>query len=997
MLALLLIVCAVVIVMCSSGNGGGDDTDTSASPETESTVPKEDKTYSVTVKTSGGRLLAGVGVYIYADDTLTELVWFADTDVNGAVSFTDTESDTYVAVLDKLPDGYNPEKSYLLSDGVTEITLETAVISETDLDGVSYVLGDVIRDFTVTDTDGKTHTVSDILAEKKVLVLNFWYVECGPCREEFPYLNEAYLNHSDKAELLALNHVNKDDGAIAAFKSDNALSMPMAQCGDDLAGAFELTHYPTTVVIDRYGVICLIIKGSVPDAAAFDAMLSHFTSDDYTQILVDDVYSLVPETPDTAVPGSEESPHELGGLTEFEAEVPAGGLVYYDLYKAWGMILEIESDSAYVVFGEDTYTPEDGKVSVFLEGNDTFAPAALAIGNTSDTDQKYTVKLRYPEGTMSNPYELTLGELNTHVEKGNDQGVFYEYTATESGTLTFKINSVTSGVFANGTLYNLNTYVNRSLNEDGSADTSGEKTVSVFMNAGDVLQLTVAVLPDENNEYPEADIVSETVFTVSDGTADTDPDPEPEKVTYTFTAVDKSGNAVSGVLINVTGDGVTEKGKTNESGKFTVQLTEGEYTVSITPADGYTVETAKYTLKKGTTSLKVTLTKKSTGGSSSSGSETTSKTTSYAVTVVDANGKAKTGVTVKLVRDGKTAASGTVNSSGKFTQTLESGTYTVELSFTGTALGYDTGTAKVTASAPSVKIYVADKIGTAYETLYNGSDAPYISTGAVYTDLDADVRNYFLFAPEKSGVYEFTTTSSSAVIGYFGGTSFIQSVNIADDYKNNKFTVTVKEGSIGVSYVIGVDVTDSAVKGTVVKGTVVKVTRTGDVPFDPADDEYRVYEKTVTLSQYTLPSGATLENFDLTAKTSAYSLVLASDGCYHLGSADGPLVLVYLSKKTEYLASIQEVIDTSVMGKYFYENGKYVYKERYNECLLEYLEYVDKSNGVYPLTEDLKYIIQNAGEHKGWWDSTSPNYRFSSVKNLNSEIAWLFLCCYIAE
>lgn len=993
-LAVILAVVAAVVVISTRNNGNGDEPDTSGAPDTEDTAPKEDKTYSVTVKTEGGRLIPGAGVYIYADDTLAELVWFADTDENGSMSFTDTESSTYVAVLDKLPDGYNPEKCYHLTGEATEITLKTAVISETDLSGVSYELGDVIRDFTVTDTDGDTHTASEILAEKKVLVLNFWYVECAPCRSEFPYLNEAYKNHSDKASLLALNHVNKDDSAIAAFKSDNALDFPMAQCSDELASAFELTAYPTTVVIDRYGVICLIVKGEVPDTATFDAMLAHFTADDYTQSLVGNISDLVTEAPDTEVFGTKESPYEIGGVTEFDAEVPADGLVYYNLYKAWGMILEIEADDAYVVYGDKTYKPENGKVSVYLDGNDTFAPASLLIGNSSDADKTYKVKLTYPEGTMSNPYELTLGPLETHVEKGNDQGVFYEYTAKETGTFTFSILSVTSGVSANGTLYNLNTYVNRSLLEDGDVDADGGNGVSVYMNAGDVLQLTVATLPDENNEYPEADIVSVTEFTVDPVDPDEPVVPnEPETVTYTFTAVDKNGKAVAGVTVNVTGKDVNEKGKTASNGKLTLELTEGEYTVSVTAADGYTVDTAKYTLKKGTTTLKITLTKKSSGGTSSGG-DTTPKTTSYTVTVLDANGKAKTGVTVKLVKDGKTAASGTVNSSGKFTQTLDTATYTVELSFTGTALGYDKKSAKVTASSPSVKIYVAEPIGTDYSTLYNESDAYYISTGAVYTDLSADERNYFLFVPTKSGVYEFTTTSTDAVIGYFGGTSFIQSVNIADDYKNNKFTITVKEGSVGVDYIIGIDVDSGAVGGTVVK-----VTRTGDIPFDPADDEYIVYKKTVDLSTYTLPSDAAVKDFDLTAKTSTYNLVLnESDGFYHLGSEDGPLVVAYLGKKTTYLASLAEVLDTSNLGKYFYDdNGKYLYKERYNECLLEYLEYMDKSAGVYPLTEDLKYIITNAGEHKGWWDADSETYLFSSVKNLNSDIAWLFLCGYVSE
>ena len=32
--------------------------------------------------------------------------------------------------------------------------------------------------------------------------------------------------------------------------------------------------------------------------------------------------------------------------------------------------------------------------------------------------------------------------------------------------------------------------------------------------------------------------------------------------------------------------------------------------------------------------------------------------------------------------------------------------------------------------------------------------------------------------------------------------------------------------------------------------------------------------------------------------------------------------------------------------------------------------------GVYPLTKDLQYIIQNHGDHQGWWNNDGTNYFF---------------------
>ena len=68
--------------------------------------------------------------------------------------------------------------------------------------------------------------------------------------------------------------------------------------------------------------------------------------------------------------------------------------------------------------------------------------------------------------------------------------------------------------------------------------------------------------------------------------------------------------------------------------------------------------------------------------------------------------------------------------------------------------------------------------------------------------------------------------------------------------------------------------------------------------------------------------------------------------------------------------------------------------------MLEYIEYVDENVGVYPLTEDLKYIIQQRGDYAGWWNIDGQGYIFKDMNgnndsSINEDIAWLLMCCYI--
>jgi hypothetical protein len=224
----------------------------------------------------------------------------------------------------------------------------------------------------------------------------------------------------------------------------------------------------------------------------------------------------------------------------------------------------------------------------------------------------------------------------------------------------------------------------------------------------------------------------------------------------------------------------------------------------------------------------------------------------------------------------------------------------------------------------------------------------------------------------------------------------------AAEVVDNKFTVSIRPDMIGTVntgttvLVIGVD----AGEGDAVLG----IQRIGDHEWSVADEPWVVYQATTTPTAYTLPAGASLGEFDLTAATDAYNLVLDSNGFYHLDSAEGPLVLVRLGKNAEvkYLDPYQTILEYTGINCYFYkdaEKKEFERKENYVECVNAYIACVDEASGLYPLTEDLKYVIQNNGNHQGWWDM-SGNYIFrdemgNNIVDINPDIAWLFMCCYI--
>lgn len=271
----LVLLISVVIMLCLGL--------LACSPYEEGTASKTNVEYKIEVSSIGGMPIREIGVYVYTDGTCSDLVWKADTDENGSVSFTALSSDEYVAVLENVPEGYKKNQNYQLTSDNTVISLETELLEAGDMTEYHYELGSIVRDFSITSVDGNVYNVSELLKDKKAVVLNFWFLNCGPCKIEFPYLEMAYEEYSDELEVIALNPVDGTNSSIKEFADELGLKFPMSKCEPQWEACMRLTAYPTTVVIDRYGMISMIHKGSITDKESFVKIFDFYTSDDYIQ------------------------------------------------------------------------------------------------------------------------------------------------------------------------------------------------------------------------------------------------------------------------------------------------------------------------------------------------------------------------------------------------------------------------------------------------------------------------------------------------------------------------------------------------------------------------------------------------------------------------------------------------------------------------------------------------------------------------------------------
>lgn len=451
---------------------------------------------TVTVKTEAGMPLKDIGVYVYTDATKEEMVSFAKTDEKGVATIAEAVPAGSVAVLDGVAAGFVVAENYPITAADTQIALSIELLKEM----APITLGGVMFDFTVTDTDGNEYTLSELLEQKDAVVLNFWYTNCGPCKAEFPYLQKAYEQYSDSIALLALNPVAEDDEtAVKTFKTDNALTFPMAKVDAAWAEQISGIAYPTTVIIDRYGMVSLIHVGGIDDTKTFADAFAHFTDEAYVQATVENIYSLNSGAAD-AQPGTKENPLVPENPAEFSVEVPAGETVYYNLGAASGNVLEVSSETVKITCGSLTLEPVEGIVKMMLIGaEDGSAPILVGFTNTGAEAQTYKVATAKAEGGKDNPIVMMkLGDEIADVVAGNVPGVYYTYTVTEDGNFTVTLKDGDNESKFDIALSNEDSGKTTLLSADGVADEKAKTTsVSVAVSKGDTVKLTVTVAADE--------------------------------------------------------------------------------------------------------------------------------------------------------------------------------------------------------------------------------------------------------------------------------------------------------------------------------------------------------------------------------------------------------------------------------------------------------------------------------------------------------------------
>lgn len=116
--------------------------------------------------------------------------------------------------------------------------------------------------FSATDING--FKVAPKSLAGKIVVLNFWFIDCPPCRQEIPELNKIAVVYADNPDVVFIGIAIDDKDKLKDFLKDNPFAYHIVANGRELAAKYGIKGYPTNVIIGKDGKVKLHTVGYGP-------------------------------------------------------------------------------------------------------------------------------------------------------------------------------------------------------------------------------------------------------------------------------------------------------------------------------------------------------------------------------------------------------------------------------------------------------------------------------------------------------------------------------------------------------------------------------------------------------------------------------------------------------------------------------------------------------------------------------------------------------------
>jgi peroxiredoxin len=131
-------------------------------------------------------------------------------------------------------------------------------------------VGQPAPDFQLTNLDGQT--VSLLQYQGHPVLLNFWAVWCGPCKDEMPLILERYRQYQPDLVVLAIDQGDSAEDVKRYVEESGLAFIVLLDEASATGELYGLYAYPTTFFVDANGIIQAVEVGSMDETTIDDGL-----------------------------------------------------------------------------------------------------------------------------------------------------------------------------------------------------------------------------------------------------------------------------------------------------------------------------------------------------------------------------------------------------------------------------------------------------------------------------------------------------------------------------------------------------------------------------------------------------------------------------------------------------------------------------------------------------------------------------------------------------
>ena len=126
------------------------------------------------------------------------------------------------------------------------------------------VIGTVAPAFGLKDLSGREHSLEEY--KGKIVLLDFWATWCAPCRAEMPSFEKLHRELKDKDAVILAVDVGEGQDTVESYIKKEKFTFPVLMTDSgEMPNKYNVSAYPTLVVVDKAGRIADYIVGGRPE------------------------------------------------------------------------------------------------------------------------------------------------------------------------------------------------------------------------------------------------------------------------------------------------------------------------------------------------------------------------------------------------------------------------------------------------------------------------------------------------------------------------------------------------------------------------------------------------------------------------------------------------------------------------------------------------------------------------------------------------------------